>query len=249
MEGINQTMVLSVERVQQLKQFQIKFGIKFNDLELLNRAFCHKSYIHENKQAKMKDNERLGFFGDAVLKLAISEYLYKKYPDEPEGYLTKARAMIVSDATLSKIALELDLPEYLLLSKNEKQQGGGSRKSISANVLEAFFGAYYLDRGLDLAKEIIYKFLEHEIIFAVQNCGERDYKSMLQEKTQALGWPLPDYKVVKETGPEHEKIFFMQVTVGAGFKKFKEKAEGPTKKEAEQAAARKILDRTVFKIN
>lgn len=240
-------MALSIDRLKKIKEFQKKFNIVFNDQELLNRVFCHKSYVNDHKHEFLEDNERLEFFGDAVLKLVISEYLYLKYPERQEGYLTKLRAMIVSDATLADIALAHKMGEYLLLSKNDADNEGHKRKSTNANLLEAFFGACYLDQGLDYAREIIYRFMKDMIDQAGKSEALNDYKSMLQEHVQAMGWGLPKYKITKEDGPEHKKMFYLQVFVGNGWRKHKANGQGRTKKEAEQDAAKNILENELLK--
>lgn len=239
-------MPVSLIRLQKLHQLEKKLGYKFKDVEFLNQALSHKSYVHEHPGEKLADNERLEFFGDAVLKLIISEYLFNNYPEHHEGYLTKARAQIVSDATLFEVSLNNNFPDYLLLSKNEQLNEGGKRKSTAANLLEAIFGACYLDGGIDNARSVILKLMESVITNAVATCQLRDYKSLLQEKVQAMGWNLPEYKVEKEEGPEHNKTFFVRVTVGSGLKKHKAKGHGQTKKEAEQIAARNILEKDIF---
>jgi ribonuclease-3 len=239
-------MAVSMARLQKLHQLEKKLGVKFKNLELLDQALCHKSYVHEHPGENLLDNERLEFFGDAVLKLVISEYLFNNYPEHHEGYLTKARALIVSDQTLFKVSLENDLPDFLLLSKNEKHNEGGRRKSIAANLVEAIFGACYLDGGIDIARKVVIDLLGGEIKSAIETCQLRDYKSLLQEKVQAMGWNLPEYKVVKEEGPEHEKKFFVRVSIGSGLKKFRETGHGLTKKEAEQMAAKTILEKETF---
>ncbi len=240
-------MALSVERLKKIKEFQKKFNISFKDQELLNRVFCHKSYVNDHKHEFLEDNERLEFFGDAVLKLVVSEYLYLKYPEKQEGYLTKLRAMIVSDSTLAEIALANGLGEYLLLSKNDAENEGHKRKSTNANLLEALFGACYLDQGLEYARKVIHRFMKDFIDQAGKADALNDYKSMLQEHVQALGWGLPKYKVTKEEGPEHKKTFYLQVFVGNGWHKIKANGKGRTKKEAEQDAARNILEQELLK--
>lgn len=239
-------MPVSISRLNKLHQLEKKLGVKFKNIELLDRALCHKSYVHEHSKENLQDNERLEFFGDAVLKLIISEYLYNSYPEHHEGYLTKARAQIVSDSTLYKVSLDNDLPDFLLLSNNEQANAGGKRKSTAANLLEAIFGACFLDGGLETARRVVLELLAEEIENAIATCQLRDYKSLLQEKVQAMGWNLPEYKVVKEEGPEHEKMFFVRVTVGSGLKKFKDTGSGRTKKEAEQIAASNLLNKEAF---
>ncbi|MDI6731363.1 MAG: ribonuclease III [Candidatus Margulisbacteria bacterium] len=226
---------ISPQRLEQLETLEKKIGAAFTSKQLLNQAFTHSSFGHEKK---LPDNERMEFLGDAVLKLVVSEYLYLKFPERAEGGLTKIRASVISDDTLSKIARDLSIGDYLLLSENEKKTGGARRKSNLANVFEALLGAIFLDSGIGKSREFILGALSEEISRASHSGFIRDYKSALQEYAQKRKWELPRYRVVKETGPKHRRVFWMEVkvkgrTLGVG--------RGRNKKESEQRAAMQAL--------
>jgi len=228
---------ISAEREKELREIEEKLGISFLNKSLLNQSLTHSSYGNENK---CPDNERLEFLGDAVLKLVVSEYIYNKFPAYPEGDLTKIRASVISDETLGKIGRKIDLGEYLLLSSNEKRSGGEKRKSNIANAMEAVIGAAYLDAGIGKSRDLIIEFLREEVETVSRAGYIRDYKSALQEYAQKNKWELPHYRVIKETGPKHRRVFWIEVKVrgrrfGIG--------RGRNKKEAEQRAATMALRR------
>jgi ribonuclease-3 len=228
----------SPERTEKLKEIKNRLKIPFLSDDLINQALTHSSYVNENKLSSMSDNERLEFLGDAVLKLIVSSYIYKKFPEHSEGDLTKMRAAVVSDLSLSEIAKGLDTGRYLLLGKNEKSSGGDRKKSNMANALEAIIAAVYLDQGLEKAKEIVVGLLKDPIERASAEDFIIDYKSALQELCQKNKWGLPYYAVKKEVGPKHKRIFWIEVKVKGmkfGFGK------GFSKKEAEQNAAKEAL--------
>jgi ribonuclease-3 len=217
-----------------------KLDIKFKDKGLLQQAFVHRSYINENKKNKLSHNERLEFLGDAVLELCVTEYLYKKYPQSAEGELTSYRSALVNAMTLSKIASDIGMNEFLLLSRGESKDMGRARTIILANTFESFVGALYLDQGYDEAKKFIVKYLidqvEEEII---EKSLWRDAKSLLQEKAQEVMDVTPSYTMLSETGPDHNKIF----TIGLYFAKdLITEGKGHSKQEAEQEAAKKALE-------
>lgn len=226
---------LTAEREKMLEELEKKLGASFLNKSLLNQSLTHSSYGHEKS---VPDNERLEFLGDAVLKLAISEYLYNKFPQHAEGELTKIRAAVISDETLAKIGRKYGIGDYVLLSANEKKSGGQRRKSNVANAMEALVGAIYLDAGIGKARDLIIDFLREETE-TVSSAGYiRDYKSALQEYTQKHKWELPHYRVIRETGPKHHRLFWMEVKIrgrryGIG--------RGANKKEAEQRAAAMAL--------
>lgn len=223
------------QREKELQEIEKKLGTSFLNKTLLNQSLTHSSYGHEKK---IPDNERLEFLGDAILKLVISEYLYHKFPERAEGDLTKIRASVISDDTLSYVGRKLNIGEYLLLSANEKRTGGTRRKSNLANAFEAVIGAVFLDAGIGKSRELILGLLEKEIEKVSRSGYIRDYKSALQEFTQKRKWDLPRYKVIKETGPRHRRVFWIEVKIkgrsyGVG--------RGRNKKEAEQRAAMQAL--------
>ncbi len=224
-----------MDRDKELQELERKLHISFFNKSLLNQSMTHSSFAHE---AGVPDNERLEFLGDAILKLATSEYLYNKFPTQPEGDLTKYRAAIISDETLARVAGEAKLGEYLLLSENEKRTGGARRKSNVANAFEALVGAIYLDSGLGKARDFILEFLRSEVDKVSQEGYISDFKSALQELVQKQKWDLPQYRVLEETGPRHKRIFEIGVKIKG---KILGKGKGANKKEAEQKAAQEAL--------
>lgn len=226
-------MKLEKERIKELESLAKKLKIKINNLHIFNQALIHSSYAHEQKDS-IGYNEKLEFLGDAVLTLVTSEYLYQKFPQANEGSLSKLRARIVSEPVLSKSASELAIGQYLLLGRGEESTGGRDRDSILANTFEAIIGAIYLDSGLDEAYKFIIEHMENEM----NACNISDYKSQLQEYTQVKIKKTPIYRVVDEIGPEHEKIFDVELLIdnvicGRG--------KGKSKKQAEQLAAQMAL--------
>lgn len=225
------------EREKLLDELEKKLGVSFINKALLNQSLTHSSYGHEKT---VPDNERLEFLGDAVLKLAVSEYIYNKFPQSNEGDLTKIRASVISDETLAKIGRKYNLGDYILLSANEKKSGGPRRKSNVANAMEALLGAVYLDAGIGRARDLIIDFLRDEIELVSRAGYIRDFKSALQEYSQKHKWELPHYRVIKESGPRHRRVFWMEVKIkgrryGIG--------RGANKKEAEQKAATMAIKR------
>lgn len=222
----------------QFKDFQTKIGIHFENEKLLKQAFTHSSYVNEHRRKPYEDNERLEFLGDAVLELTVSQFLFKKYPMMSEGELTKLRAAIVCEPSLVTFANELNFGSLILLGKGEEMTGGRERPALLADVFEAFIGALYLDKGLD----IVIGYLER-IVFPKINEGAfshvMDYKSQLQELIQRDGIGVIEYRVLLEKGPAHNKEFVSRVSlngeeIGIG--------SGKSKKEAEQRAAQMALD-------
>lgn len=199
-----------MERDKELQELEKKLGISFFNKALLNQCLTHSSYAHE---AGVPDNERLEFLGDAILKLVVSEYLYNKFPTRQEGDLTKYRASVISDETLARIASEIKLGEYLLLSENEEKTGGARRKSNVANAFESLLGAIYLDAGIGKARDFILEHLRDEAEKVSQEGYISDYKSSLQEYVQKQKWELPQYRVINESGPRHKRIFEIAVKV------------------------------------
>ena len=214
-----------------IKKFQEVIGYHFHDEKLLRQALTHSSFANEKHLKKHSDNERLEFLGDAVLEIISSEFLYKEYPDKPEGELTKLRASIVCEPTLALCTKDIALGEYLLLGKGEDQTGGRDRKSILSDALEAVIGAIYLDGGFANAKEFIHKYIltdiEHKQLFY-------DSKTILQEIVQANFKEVISYHLIGEEGPDHNKTFRVAVHIG---EEEYGVGEGRTKKAAEQEAA------------
>lgn len=219
-------------------EFQKNANLVFKDTSLLRQAFIHRSYINENKQSGLSHNERLEFLGDAVLELVITDYLYKKYTEKAEGELTAYRSALVNADTCAGIAIDLNMGEYLLLSKGESKDVGRARQYILANALEALIGAIYLDQGYDSAKNFIEQNFTPKIEDIISAKSFIDSKSLFQEKAQEFDGVTPSYKTIKEAGPDHEKKFTVGVYVG---KDLMATGEGESKQEAEQNAAKEAL--------
>jgi ribonuclease-3 len=215
-----------------------KLGLKFKDKDFLTQAFVHRSYLNENPDFHLEHNERLEFLGDAVLELVVTEELYKKYPQKPEGELTNWRASLVNAKMLTKIAELLDFNSFLLLSRGEAKELGKARQYILANTFEAFIGAVYLDSGYKSAENFIKENLMPELQDIIKNNLYKDAKSKFQEMAQDKSGITPSYKVLKETGPDHKKNFSVGVFLGQ--EKIAE-GQGSSKQEAEEEAAKEAL--------
>jgi len=223
---------------ENLLKLQKQIGYNFNSIELLRQALTHRSFAAENNQEK--DNERLEFLGDAVLELTISHILYEKFPSLSEGELTKMRAGLVNELSLADLSNSISLGDYIRLGKGEEKSGGREKASILSDTMEAILGAIYLDGGFKKVFDVIKRLFMHKI--EQKNFEQKplkDYKSMLQEFTQANSHVLPTYKVLEAKGPDHDKHF----TVGLWLnRKLISKGKGKSKKEAEQQAAKKALE-------
>lgn len=218
---------------------ETKLSTPFTNKQLLTQAFLHRSYLNENAGVGMGHNERLEFLGDAVLELVVTDYLFKTYPEKPEGELTAYRASLVNTNTISDAAKKLGFEDYLLLSKGEAKDTGKARAYILANTFEAFTGALYLDQGYAVAEKFLLDNLIPELGEIVSKGLWRDAKSYVQEKSQEIEGITPSYKVVHDSGPDHDKTF----TVGIYFRDEKvAEGKGSSKQEAETAAARKALE-------
>lgn len=211
-------------------------GYDFRDKMLLDNALTHKSYLRKSEFSG--NNERLEFLGDSVLGFSVAEYLYKNYKDLPEGELTKVRANVVCEECLYKIALKIGLGEEIHLGKGEEQSDGRRRPSILSDALEAVFAAIFLDGGIECAKKVIINLLQEEIESAVKRRNIKDYKTVLQEFVQKDNAFAPTYEIVKEEGPDHDKVFTSQVLLNG---KVIAKGVGKTKKDAEKEAAKTAL--------
>jgi len=220
-----------------IENFANKIGIRFNKLDLLQQAVTHRSYLNENKDYKLDHNERLEFLGDAVLELAVTEYLFEHYSN-PEGELTSWRAALVNGEMLSQIARNLGVEEFLLMSKGETKDTGRARLYLLANAFEAIIGAIYLDQGYEKAKNFIFKNVTCKLDEILKNKLYNDSKSLFQEKSQEYVKVTPTYRVLKEWGPDHDKhftvgVFLNQDLIAEG--------EGDSKQEAQREAAKNGL--------
>jgi ribonuclease-3 len=220
-------------------KFEERTGIVFNNKELLKTAFTHRSYLNENRGTVKEHNERLEFLGDAVLELVVTDFLYKKYPERPEGELTAFRAALVNTQSISAAAVELNMNDFLLLSRGESKDTGRARQFILANTFEAFIGAVYLDQGYDAARTFISETIFPKIDGIVAGRLWQDAKSYFQEKAQELLSVTPSYELSSEAGPDHDKKFISVVMLGD--ERIAE-GEGRSKQEAEQEAARHALE-------
>ncbi len=225
-----------------MKDFSIlekKLSLKFKNRDLLIQAFCHRSYLNENPDFYLGNNERLEFLGDAVLELIVTEEIYKSYPSEPEGVLTNWRASLVNSKSLGETARNLDFNDFLLLSKGEERELGKARLSILENTFEAFLGALYLDQGYNACQEFVRRHLMPKLPEIIKNGDFRDAKSRFQEESQERVGITPSYNVLEEWGPDHAKHFVMGLFLG---NELIAKGEGSSKQEAEEAAAQKGLE-------
>ncbi|MFA5932048.1 MAG: ribonuclease III [Candidatus Paceibacterota bacterium] len=222
----------------QFSDFEKKIKVVFKNKELLKQSFTHRSYINENPKTDISHNERLEFLGDAVLELIVTDFLYKKYPNYAEGQLTALRSALVNAIIISEIASKIGMNDYLLLSKGEAKDFGKARQYILANTYEALVGAMYLDQGYDVVEKFIAKTLLPETEEIVNKKLWRDAKSLIQERAQEFVSVTPLYKVLHESGPDHDKHFTVGVYFGTDLIA---EGKGKSKQEAEQKAAENAL--------
>ncbi|HEX8618634.1 MAG TPA: ribonuclease III [Thermoanaerobaculia bacterium] len=219
-------------------EFESRIGYTFTQRELLRRALTHKSYSHEAKDVDVRHNETFEFLGDSVLGFVVGDLLFRHFPQLDEGALSKMKAFLVSAPSLAAKARELGMGDVILLGVGEEKTGGRKKDSLLANLFEAMVAAVYLDGGIDAARQLI----ERSFVGDIESIDQqdllfRDYKTALQELAQGKGLPLPDYNVVAEVGPDHDKTFVVEVKLGS----LATRGEGSSKKEAQQQAARQAL--------
>lgn len=214
--------------------FAKKLGITFNNINLLIEALTHRSYLNEHREYTGSHNERLEFLGDAVLELAVTDFLFKKFPAKTEGELTSYRAALVNTVSLAESAQLLDINEYLLLSKGEAKDTGRAREVILADAFEAIIGAVYLDSGFTAAEAFIAKNLYNKIDGVIAKRSYQDAKSRFQEIAQEKRGTTPNYETLSEIGPDHNKRFIVGVFIGDAEIA---RGKGQSKQEAEQSAA------------
>ena len=222
------------------EEFASAIGVTFKDIGLLREAFTHRSYLNEHRATGLRHNERLEFLGDAVLELVMTEYLFAKYPEEPEGMLPAYRSALVNTNSISEAASRWKMNDYLLLSRGESKDTGRARQYILANTFESVIGAIFLDQGYDAAKEFIAKSLFDRLEDIIGKRLWQDAKSRFQEEAQERMGITPNYEVVKEIGPDHDKRFQVGVYIGS---EIIATGEGRSKQDAEQAAAQEALAR------
>ncbi len=224
--------------MKDFSKFEKSIKVSFKNKKLLEQAFTHRSFLNEHSKTKRGHNERLEYLGDAVLELVVTEYLYSEFPEKPEGDLTAYRAALVNTISISRAAQELQMNDYLLLSKGEAKDTGKARQYILANTFEALIGALYLDGGYSVAKKFIAENLFHRLPTILKEGLWQDAKSRFQEKAQELVSITPTYRVLEEKGPDHDKqfivgVFLVDECIAHG--------EGKSKQEAEQSAAKEAL--------
>ncbi len=222
-----------------LSKLETILGVVFIDKNYLLSAVTHRSYLNEHREATQEHNERLEFLGDAVLELVVTDYLYQKYPEKPEGELTAVRAALVNTVSLSDSAQRLGLNDFMLMSKGEAKDTGRARQYILANAFESCIGAIYLDQGYDAAK----KFISEQLFIKTDKIVEKklwqDAKSRFQELAQERVSITPSYEMMSQEGPDHDRMF----TIGVYLRTEKiAEGKGRSKQEAEQDAAEKAID-------
>ncbi len=224
---------------ESLERLEKVLDVAFIDKNHLLTAITHRSYLNEHREATHEHNERYEFLGDAVLELVVTDFLFNKYPEKPEGELTAIRAALVNTVSLSEVSSKIGVNDYLLLSKGEERDTGRARQYILANAFESVIGALYIDQGYDAAKEFIAANLFDRTDTIVQKRLWQDAKSRFQELAQEEMSVTPSYETLSQTGPDHDRMF----TVGAylGGDKVAE-GKGRSKQEAEQAAAEKAIE-------
>jgi ribonuclease III len=221
-----------------LPEFERRIGYTFKQRDLLTRAITHKSYSHEARHDHVRHNETFEFLGDSVLGFVIGDLLFRHFPELDEGALSKMKAYLVSATSLAEKARRFGMGDVLLLGVGEEKTGGRKKDSLLANLFEAMIAGVYLDGGIEAARQLI----EQTFVDDIRNIDHEDllfhdYKTALQELAQGQGLPLPDYIVVDEVGPDHEKTFVVEVKVGS----MAARGEGSSKKEAQQQAAKHAL--------
>jgi ribonuclease-3 len=223
-----------------LGELEFAMGYRFNDRNILCQALTHRSYVNEAGDKSVEDNERLEFFGDSVIDFYLSDQLYRRFPESREGELTRTRASLVDEESLAKLAIGLDLGRYLRLGRGEEKSGGRGKRSILADAYEALVAAVYLDGGSEAVRTMLEAHFAPRMERHARGLTSRDFKTELQELTQSLRGATPRYVLKDSSGPDHDRLFTVEVVVGG--ERFGE-GSGRSKKEAEQAAARKGLDR------
>ncbi len=220
----------------ELEELEKSIGYTFKNKELLKKALRHKSYANERN---LESNEKLEFLGDSILEFLSSKYIYENYKYLTEGEMTKVRATVVCGKSLSKIARLHNFSDFLYLGKSEQKTSGANRPAILEDSVEAIIAAIYLDGGLEQVEKFIVENLKEEISKATKHVGDKDYKTVLQEKLQEHGDVKIEYKTIGESGPDHDKMFIVEVEVNG---KFLAKGKGKSKKEAQMQAAKKALE-------
>lgn len=218
-----------------LSKLEEKIKVIFTDKDLLLQALTHRSYLNENPASRVGHNERLEFLGDAVLELAVTENLYAKFPDKPEGELTSFRAALVNAKMLAEVAGDIELNEFMLLSRGEAKDVGRARQYILANAMEALIGAIYLDQGYGIVKDFLMRFVMPHLSEVLEKKLYKDPKSLFQEEAQERVGITPTYEVIREWGPDHDKHFVVGVYLGG---ELVAEGDGASKQTGQEEAAR-----------
>ncbi len=219
-----------------IKDLETAIGYQFKNISILQNALAHSSYANERWHDSLKSNERLEFLGDSILGMVVAEYLYSHFPNNLEGDLTRMRADVVCERALAKVARKIELGKHLLLGNGEEQGGGRSRDSILSDAMEAVIAACYLDGGMEVAKDLIHRFILQQEPVKQAN---RDYKTALQELVQQKKNQVLSYELVGQSGPDHNKSFAVELSLNG---QVVGRGEGTSKKRAEQDAARNALE-------
>jgi ribonuclease-3 len=230
--------------MRRFESLEKNLGVKFENPNLLIQSLTHRSFLNETKDKKRESNERLEFLGDAILEFIVSDWLFRHYPEYPEGTLTNIRSNLVKTGTLAKMAKKLKVGQCLFLSKGEEDSGGRANLSLLADAFEAVVGAIYIDQGYQAVKKFIVGQFEALVKQLIAHGKFKDFKSLLQEKLQAEKKLAPAYKILKEEGPDHDKTFTVGVYDG---KKLLAQGVGKSKQGAESQAAKIALERAVPK--
>ena len=225
--------------IESPKDFASRNALPFNNFSLLSRALTHRSYLNEHNEA-LEDNERLEFLGDAVLDFVVGGWLYNRFPEMAEGALTRLRAALVKTEQLAIFGELIDIGKALRLGRGEEEGGGRKRKAMLCASFEALIGALYLDLGIAAVEKFTGPFLENAIPVILKNHQDHDPKSILQEWAQSQGYAIPNYRVIKEDGPDHAKTFTLEVHVNG---EAIAEGGGQSKQDASKVAARKAINK------
>lgn len=230
---------MSLVPTEAASAFQQLLGYTFQDIDLLQRALTHKSFSNENRELRSPNNERLEFLGDAVLGFVVGEMIYRSFPNLQEGALSKIKAHLVSANMLAVKGRALAIGRYLRMGAGEARSGGAEKPSLLADAFEAVVAAIYLDGGIGATETFLRQVFGPEVSgIDIGDLSFHDYKTTLQETAQSLGLPLPDYRVIEESGPDHEKAFTVELSWdGEAFSR----GSGPSKREAQRKAAKEAL--------
>ncbi len=220
------------------EELEKKIGLKVKNKDLMREAFTHRSYMNEHRNEEIKDNERLEFLGDAVLELVATKHLFENYPEQTEGQMTAYRSALVKGKHLAEVGAELELGQYLFLSKGEERSGGRTKKYILGNAVESLIGAIYLQHGYEKTEKVIEKFVLKKLDEIIEKELHIDAKSRLQEEAQEKEGITPHYEVLSEDGPDHQKKFMVGAYLG---EKMIGEGEGSSKQKAQNAAAEEAL--------